>query len=130
MKTIYTSLVFCILLSTCENENSDSIIGHWSNLEADNDTITLIRVDHLEGSEYGFSFEEGGIFTERKNAGWCGTPPITYANFDGTWLQTDSLVEITVGYWGGQVEYRWIILSVDKKKLTYYRENEVLIPDL
>ena len=72
----------------------------------------------LDSTQYGFIIGKDGSFIERKNAGWCGTPPITYKNFEGTWeAVSDSLLEITVGYWGGTINYQMRIVNVDNEML-------------
>jgi hypothetical protein len=123
-------LLLCTLfLSGCEKEYSGLLIGNWIDRTVNNEEITMTHANHLRNAEYGFSFKEGGIFVERKNAGWCGTPPVTYEDFEGTWNQTDSLIVITVGYWGGQMEYRWIIQSINRRSFTFYLESETPLPD-
>lgn len=90
-------------------------------------SLMLTREPELDSTLYGFIIREDGTFVERKNAGWCGTPPITYANFDGTWSAvSDSLIDITVGYWGGTMTYQMRIVSVDEEHLRIrilYAEN-------
>ena len=63
-------------------------------------------------------------FSTNKNAGWCGTPPISYADFEGTWKKSDSTISITVGYWGGLLDYQWKIVSIDNKSLTIVKLQE------
>lgn len=83
-----------------------------------NDTVfTVDRSYSLIDNAYGFAFKSDGVFVERKNAGWCGTPPITYADFEGTWTVVDSKIIITVAYWGGTADYQWKIISIDSKEL-------------
>jgi hypothetical protein len=37
-----------------------------------------------------------------KNAGWCGTPPISDKNYEGTWESIDGkLIKINTEYWSG-----------------------------
>jgi hypothetical protein len=82
------------------------------------DMLLLERSSGLDPSKYGFTLRENGEFIERKNAGWCGTPPITYDNFEGTWVAlSDSLLEITVGYWGGTMNYQIRIVSLEQDLL-------------
>lgn len=44
---------------------------------------------------FGFHFLEDGDMYERKNAGWCGTPPITCCDYKGTGSQNNSTLSIT-----------------------------------
>lgn len=92
-------LLFAFSLIACEknNENAaarnDDLIGSWFNPQYNDSITTFERSEGLADNEYGFSFNEDNTFIERKNAGWCGTPPISYADFNGTWTQNDSIME-------------------------------------
>ncbi len=65
-----------------------------------------------------------GNFCGKENSGWCGTPPISCSDFEGTWTKADSLLNIDVAFWGGMVDYQWKIISVDNDELTIYRMSE------
>ena len=94
------------------------IVGTWIDNGYDEDVTLLIRADDFNQSKYGFTIHDDGVFIERKNSGWCGTPPISYDNFEGTWeAVSDSLLTITVGYWGGTMTYQIRIVSLDHENL-------------
>jgi len=125
MKRILFLLVMVLMVSCEKNamdlaalgENS-GIVGTWTEDEYKGDTLLLNRSGELAADRYGFTLEDDGTFIEHKNAGWCGTPPITYDNFDGTWKAvSDSLLNITVAYWGGVMTYQIRIVSVDGARL-------------
>jgi hypothetical protein len=97
--------------------NDDLLIGSWFNPQYNDSIVIFERSEGLVDNDYSFSFHEDHTFIERKNAGWCGTPPISYADFNGTWTRNDSIVTITVGYWGGMAEYIWKIVVIDEAKL-------------
>jgi hypothetical protein len=88
-------------------------------LNAPGDGVSILeRSPGLDSSRYGFIIRADGGFVERKNAGWCGTPPISYANFQGHWSAlTDTLLDITVGYWGGSMSYQMQIIRVNEEEL-------------
>ncbi|MFO7935118.1 MAG: hypothetical protein R6U78_13685 [Bacteroidales bacterium] len=123
----WTGLLFALLLlascaeldytETMLGENAD-IVGTWVE-ESREELVTMLeRAESLDPDKYGFIIREDGAFIERKNAGWCATPPISYENFEGTWeALSDSLLEITVGYWGGTMTYQMRILSLDGQSL-------------
>jgi len=119
-----------ILLIACEKEIepvtdvSDNLIGYWINPVINDTILTYEKANVFIDNDYGFAFKSGQIFIERKNAGWCGTPPISYADFEGTWIKTGSIINITVGYWGGLADYQWKIISIDKNKLAIVRLEE------
>ena len=123
-------LLVLMLLASCEaskdqveylGHNAD-IIGSWEEVSR-KDTISVFhRVNDLEIEEYGFTINEDGTFLERKNSGWCGTPPIVYSVYEGEWkVVSDSVLEITVGFWGGVMVYNMHILSItfDSLRISY-----------
>ena len=120
------------LFFSCEKEKVElqvlgahaEIIGTW--VEERDDSLSTVydgitrmnRREDLDPDDYGFIIQEDGTFLERKNAGWCGTPPITYENYEGNWeAVSDSLLNITVGYWGGMLSYQLQIVSLEEDKL-------------
>ncbi|HET7732621.1 MAG TPA: hypothetical protein VFK73_02190 [Paludibacter sp.] len=116
------------LVSCGKNEpvmnDSEKLIGSWVNPVLIDTLWKYQRATTLKDNDYGLSFKEGQVFVERKNAGWCGTPPVAYDDFAGTWTKNDSLINITVAYWGGLVSYQWKVISVDKDNLVVYKIKE------
>jgi len=119
-------LIVVLLLVSCEENllemdalgSNASIVGTWVEDEYKGDTLILQRNGAFDKEKYGFTLNEDGTFVEHKNAGWCGTPPITYDSFDGTWeAVSDSLLDITVAYWGGMMTYQIRIVSLDAVEL-------------
>lgn len=125
-----TSLI-CLLLPfvfiACEKDkepvyiSTDPVVGSWVNPQYSDTIETYRRVNGLVDNQYGFTLKQDHRFIERKNAGWCGTPPVVYADYQGTWEENDSIVLISVGFWGGTVDYKWKILSTGKDRLTIVR---------
>lgn len=128
-------LIVLFLLVSCEKENlvadalgsNASIIGTWVEDSFSGDTVLLYRAGELDPDAYGFSIKNDGTFIERKNSGFCGTPPIAYDNFEGSWKAvSDSLLDITVDFWGGVMTFQMRIISVDAEELAIrylYSEN-------
>ena len=128
-------LIVMVLMVSCEKDlmelealgSNAGIVGTWVENEYKGDTLFLQRNGAFDKEKYGFTINEDGTFVEHKNAGWCGTPPITFDSFDGTWKAvSDSLIDITVAYWGGMMTYQIRIVSLDAEELaiTYlYTEN-------
>ena len=122
----FALLLVLFLLFSCEKElleadalgENSGIVGTWIDNGYDEDITKLKRAEKFDPSKYGFTINENGTFIEKKNAGWCGTPPISYDEFDGTWeAVSDSLLTITVGYWGGTMTYQMRIVSFDQENL-------------
>jgi hypothetical protein len=125
MKKLALLFVMVILVS-CEKEllemdalgENAGIVGTWIEEGYKGDTTLLKRAGKLNEDAYGFTLNEDGSFIERKNSGWCGTPPIAYDNYGGTWeAVSDSLLNITVGYWGGMMTYQIRIVSLSNEDL-------------
>lgn len=119
-------LLTLLLVVSCEKELMEAdalgenagIVGTWVEKGYEEDVLNLHRADKLDPSKYGFTVSDDGTFIEHKNSGWCGTPPIAYDSFDGTWeAKSDSLLEVTVGYWGGIMTYQIRIVALDNENL-------------
>jgi len=121
---ILLGLVACNKSNDVAVDDSNLLKGSWINPVANDSTLTYQRANSLNENEPGLAFKEAQSFLERKNAGFCGTPPITYADFEGSWDQDDSIINITVDYWGGQAFYEWKIESLTKTQLTIIRISE------
>jgi hypothetical protein len=136
-------LIVMIVMVSCEKDlmelealgSNAAIVGTWIEDGQKGDTLLLQRNGAFDKEKYGFTINEDGTFIEHKNAGWCGTPPITYDSFDGTWeAVSDSLLDITVAYWGGVMTYQMRIVSLDVEELAIrylYTDNrmETMLPD-
>lgn len=132
MKTINILLLLAsiLILNACKQpieppiDESNKLLGTWINPVYVDTLCRFERTTALQDTAYGFSIQSDKVFIERKNSGWCGTPPISYENYKGTWTENDSVLSITVGYWGGTVDYQWKLISVDDKYLTVYKMKE------
>lgn len=123
MKTIYfTTLLLCSLLYSCSEDGieidpDNLLIGTWTYSDYQDDASIFSRNQKFN-NDHCYKFNPDGTLTERKNAGWCGTPPISYADYDGTWTAlNDTLIQINVGYWGGSQVYDLDIEALDSHSL-------------
>jgi len=111
-----------VLLFSC-SEDEDfapgelNFIGYWADREYNEPVYSYSNSDALIDDQYCFGFLADGKFQERKNTGWCGTPPIAYGDYEGTWSVSDSVISIEVPYWGGTAEYKWKVVSIHNNKL-------------
>lgn len=81
------------------------LYGTWNETE-NNEGVILLYKSAGFSECYGFTIRPDGSFTEHKNSGWCGTPPVLYGEYEGTWKKTGlNRIRINVGYWGGIEEY-------------------------
>jgi len=98
-------------------QHDDILIGYWVNPVYSGQEITFMRSNSFMSNEYGIYFKENMNLVERKNAGWCGTPPVSYDDFEGTWKQTANRLLLHLSYWGGWMDVEWQIVSLDEELL-------------
>lgn len=129
----YVLFLSVVLLSSCESDQNlsnpltEKLIGYWVNPVSTDTLITYTKASFLINDEYGFQFVEDHYFMERRNAGWCGTPPVVYADFDGNWTIKDSIISVTLNHTEGLIYYVWQVISVDQNNLTLYKKSTVLM---
>jgi hypothetical protein len=123
MRKLASLLFITTILYGCSDEKIDIdpdnlLIGTWNYSEyLGNSSIYLRSNSFID--EHCYRFNADGTLLERKNAGWCGTPPVTYADYAGTWrIINDTLIRIDVAYWGGNTRYNLDIESVDEDSLS------------
>lgn len=138
MKIFFTFLILVLLVcwTSCETTNEfdeDFILSYWM-IEQDSevgesvlDSVLLFnRVSALDFNSYGFAFLKEGHFIERKNIGWCGTPPISYGNFQGEWTMKGNKINLVSDYWGTKVigeriHQEWELVSISENQMTIKR---------
>lgn len=126
MKIVFLVSFISLALFSCRKENTfiqDSnteLIGSWINPQYNDTVVIYTRANNLVENQYGITFQSGDKLVERQNSGWCGTPPVTTADYEGTWNKEGSLVHIKVGYWGGISIQTWKIVSLNNETLTVY----------
>jgi hypothetical protein len=122
MKTTIAIASLLLILGACSKDDikidpDNLLIGVW-NYSASTDTVNI----YVRSSEFsdtpGYKFNSDGTLTERNNSSFCGTPPIIYADYSGIWsVENDTLIKITVGYWGGTTTYRLDLEMVNSNLL-------------
>lgn len=122
--------VITITFVSCGKEQiiidpDNPLIGNWTYSHYADDALFFERSNGFI-NDHCYRFKPDGSMTERKNAGWCGTPPISYDDFAGTWtVKNDTLIEVSVGYWGGTDSYTLDINFVDLNilEVKYIRQD-------
>ncbi len=118
-------LLALLAFASCEKEVSPFIdmkdelyIGYWKQTSYTDSTQIFNRTADLANDAFGIGILADGRFLENKNSGWCGTPPIHYAKYEGTWLEQgiDTFL-ISIEFWSGYMKYNIIIKSVDEEKM-------------
>jgi hypothetical protein len=113
--------ILAVTFASCGKEDiiidpDNPLIGNWTFTDY-NDNAMIFKRSNGFIDDHCYNFKSDGSLTERKNSGSCGTPPIAYEDFVGTWsFKNDTLVEVTVGYWGGTDNYT---LDIDFLNLNF-----------
>lgn len=101
-------------------DESNKLLGHWINPVYAGTEIQLTRANSLKSNEYGISFLAESQCVER-SSGWCGTPPLVYSDFKGSWTRTDAVVLVTISNGIGLNDIKWSIKTLDDKTLIMER---------
>ncbi|MBL4606175.1 MAG: hypothetical protein JKY02_11095 [Flavobacteriaceae bacterium] len=116
---LLVTLLSCQTNEEIEINPTNLLIGYWGNAIYENETTTFQRINSLPDEGYGVAFKENDVFIER-TSGWCGTPPLSFFNIEGTWQKEEALIMISSnGYLGN---YTWRIISLDETQLVIKRE--------
>ena len=123
LKNIFSLLLITLLLSCESNETvintNNLLLGSWVMPSYEAETTTYKRGDSLPNDAYGISFSENGEFIER-TSGWCGTPPLYYSDYIGSFEIEQTLIKITKEAYPNS--YQWRIISLTENELVVKRE--------
>ncbi len=126
MKNLFLFTLMFFMFS-CDKEeeiviNSENLLlGVWTNstYDSNTNTTTFERVGELPNERYGVSFQEDGTYINR-TSGWCGTPPLTFFNIEGTFILDKDVVKVNIQDFPG--DFQWKIVELDENKLVVKRE--------
>ncbi|PQJ68875.1 hypothetical protein [Polaribacter butkevichii] len=123
LKNLFLLLVVTVLFSCEKNDvaiDADNLLlGTWVNPVYNDETTTFKRANALPNDGYGLSFTENGNLVER-TSGWCGTPPLSYFNIEGSFELDNTLVRISTQNY--PTDYAWRIISLTENELVVKRE--------
>ena len=124
MKEVFLILaIISLLLNSCTKDEPKidpeySLIGTWSNSGFEENAMVFIRSNEFTDNNC-YRFNPDGTLIVRQNSGWCGTPPISYSNYPGSWMViNDTLIRVEASYWGGKTSY---MLDVEEVNLNTLR---------
>lgn len=130
MKTLIKTVFFLLIASFigCEDDNesitineSEKLIGYWINPKYHDAELKLERAGSLKKNEYGIAFLAASECIER-SSGWCGTPPLTFFDYQGTWIKNGSIIIITMDSGiNGLEEIKWEIKTLTDNYLIIER---------
>ncbi|MBN1598900.1 MAG: hypothetical protein JW894_11460 [Bacteroidales bacterium] len=119
---LITVLTIISCKKTSDKSSNESYFGTWILADYTELYVMLYRASEFI-DEYGFSIKADGTFIERKNSGWCATPPIDYEDYLGYWTKiNDTVLSVEVPFWGGTEYFDLEIFSVteDTLKVIYH----------
>ena len=124
MKTLLPLiLLLFVLISANQKQQTISkkqLIGIWlfeENSSSEN-SASLLKSKKFREDEPGIQLKKNGKLVKRQNSGRCGTPPISYANYEGTWAMTgNSTLTVKYEFFDGTIEEDWKILETNKNRL-------------
>lgn len=118
MNVLMVVLVGGILAGFTVSSDQSLLIGTWVYDGYENDAYVYVRANKFDPNKSGIEFKSNGHLTKRQNVGWCGTPPVTYGNYKGSWSQvTNESITIRYKYWGGEAEQDWKIVGLTDQML-------------
>lgn len=109
-------------ISSCKKESytpdfKEKLEGHYINPEYSGQYIDFEKAAKLKEKIYGISLLENNQLVERRNIGFCGTPPVIYGDYPGTWELQDSVISLKIQLDEGYIEHKWKILKLDNASL-------------
>ena len=116
-------VLICSAVIGFSQVNEEELLGYWINPTHEK-VITYQKANQFPTTTNpgggGFQFLENGKLIVRQNAGWCGTPPISYSNTKGTW-KTLEKNQLAISYenWMGKVTEIWQIDSLSEQQLSF-----------
>jgi hypothetical protein len=120
---IVIALLFAGLLSGCSEkyDPQNPIQGLWVLDKYENiageEIISFHRSFKFDKDKAGYEIKANGLLINRQNAGWCGTPPITYNETQGAWEKDGNKLIINGIFWGGTFTTKYEIKQVNGNQL-------------
>lgn len=125
IKKPFLYLLFAITILSCENNETTIIdpdnllLGHWTAPIYNTETTTFRRSNSAPKESYGVTFNTNNEYVER-TSGWCGTPPLTFFNVEGTFELENTLILISTNSYPNN--FAWRIISISETELVVKRE--------
>ena len=126
-------IVFASLFLACEKQNIEPIdmpeglYAIWVENNREDGIWEYEKANKFDENKSGFQIIGNGKFIDRKNSGWCGTPPISYSNYEGKWSKiSDTLISVESQFWGGATSFQMEIVSINENELKIryiYQDN-------
>ncbi len=113
-------VIFTFNIIPQESNQIQHLLGSWIFESYGEETRIYQKTSQIPPDKGAYTFLKDGSLIVRQNVGWCGTPPITYGNYEGTWKMTsDSTLIIKYPFWGGTTQQQLQITSLDEHQLAF-----------
>ncbi|MGB1205017.1 MAG: hypothetical protein ACPG5B_05185 [Chitinophagales bacterium] len=110
---------FSLLSFSTHRKMNKKIVGVWIFSDFQNAIYEYSKEKALVQNKGGFQFKKNGKMIIRQNIGWCGTPPISYGNNEGTWQKIgSSKISMQYKYWGGEIIEKWEIKCIGQQNMS------------
>ena len=127
IKKYFLPIFSLILFFSCEINEEPTIdadnllLGNWTNAtyNFDEESTTFSRVANMPEEKYAISLKADNSFLER-TSGWCGTPPLSFFNVDGSFSLQENIITINVNSYPSS--YSWRIIKLTDTELVVKRE--------
>ncbi|MFY0671920.1 MAG: hypothetical protein JXQ87_00865 [Bacteroidia bacterium] len=98
---------------------AQSVEGTWVQTHYASGKYEFTRSKTFLRQNPGLRFNKNGAMVSRANASWCGTPPITYNNYSGSYSinEKDSTIHAIYDFWGGKVDQVFLVKLIGKSEL-------------
>ncbi len=109
------SLLALFAFFTLLTFSPDQIEGRWERIYHDGESVVYARTPEVAKGGW-FEFSKDGELAVRQNAGWCGTPPISYRTYTGGTYDLTKKGKLTMihEFWGGMdTTYHQIVSVTD-----------------
>ncbi len=118
----FSMLIFQFSIAFKNNEKQSlnkSLLGIWVQTKYAAGSIELTRSKSFLNNNPGIEFKTNGKMVKRANSSWCGTPPISYRNYNGIWTvnPVDSTVHAIYDFWGGKFDNIYKVKSLSNSEL-------------
>lgn len=109
--------LFCASCSSSDPAapQDPAISGAWGLESTDSESGIRIysKLNSLSGDQNGYMFGSGGSLLVR-DAGWCGTPPLAFSNYEGSWVEEEeNILLLTYPQLEEMQDFRLVILSLN-----------------
>jgi len=122
--------MFALAACSSGNEPAEAVPGDlqgvWVVSDSAFDEGHYHRAAAFEEQRGGWEFNSNGSLIRRQIDGWCATPPLIYANYQGgVDAVTGDTITVHHGYWGGTLTmtYRIVTLTQNDLELEFISET-------